>query len=453
MRPPLGRPLAAALFSAGIAFASPAQELQVPHERFALPNGLDVVIAPDRSAPIVHVEVWYHVGSKDETPGLTGFAHLFEHLMFQGSYNAPGEYFTPLQAVGANINGTTNSERTNYFQTLPAHELPLALFMESDRMGNLLPVLDQTKLDNQREVVRNERRQRYENPPYGEAFPDLMAMLYPEGHPYHHSTIGSHEDLQNASLDDVKDFFRAWYGPNNATLVISGDVSLSSARALVEQQFGWIPRGPEPQPAQAEPVVLTQPQVDVQYDRVPDPKVWIAWHSPAIFQPGDAEMDAVTSLMCDGKDARLQRTVVKERRIARDIACFQYSRTLGSSFIVQATAAEGHSTDDVVEAVIAELQALAADAPPTPEEVEGAIASFEVGFYRRLETVAGKAGALSSYLYHFGEPDGFQRDLDRYLALTPEAVGRAIAAVIATPHVALHIRPQALQPAAQEGPQ
>jgi len=200
-----------------------AGEFDLEFERFQLDNGLDVVLLPDHSTPIVHVEVWYHVGSKDEVAGRTGFAHLFEHLMFQGSANSPGEYFTPIQGVGGDLNGTTNADRTNYYETVPARYLPLALFMESDRMGHLLDVLDQGKLDNQRDVVKNERRQRYENPPYGRAFADLQGALYPEGHPYHFPTIGSHADLEAASLDDVKTFFHTWYVPNNATLVVAGD--------------------------------------------------------------------------------------------------------------------------------------------------------------------------------------------------------------------------------------
>ncbi len=442
----------AGLLALALAPAALAQDgLSVPHERYQLDNGLDVVLAPDTSNPIVHVQLWYHVGSKDEAQGLTGFAHLFEHLMFQGSANSPGEYFTPLQAVGAAINGTTNSDRTNYFETVPAHELPLALFMESDRMGNLLPVLDQAKLDNQREVVRNERRQRYENPPYGEAFADLMAMMFPEGHPYHHPTIGSHLDLQNASLDDVKAFFRTWYVPNNATLTVVGDFDPAQARTLIAEQFGWIPRGADPTPITAPPVVLPEPVVDIQTDKVPDAKVWIAWHAPALHAPGDAEMDAVASLMCNGKDARLQQTVVKETRIARDLACFQYSRELGSAFIVQATAAEGHTTDEVVDAVMAGFATLVDGQPPAAEEVQAATASFESGFYERLATIQGKAGALSSYLYFQDDPDWLQEDLDRYLALTPEAVRSAAAAVVGAPHVALHIRPAPPADVATEG--
>ena len=228
--------------------ATPASEsLTSPRfVRWQLPNGLDVVLVPDRSAPIVHTQVWYHVGSKDEVAGRTGFAHLFEHLMFQGSKNAPGEYFTPIQEVGGDLNGTTNSERTNYYETVPAESLPLALFMESDRMAALLDVLDETKLANQREVVRNERRQRYENPPDGTAWADLYAALSPEGHPYHHPTIGSHADLQAATLDDVSAFFRTWYVPNNATLVVAGDFDVRTARRLVIENLGGSRGGADP---------------------------------------------------------------------------------------------------------------------------------------------------------------------------------------------------------------
>ena len=437
------RRLPALAFGVALAFPATAGELSIPHEMYTLDNGLTVVLAPDRSAPIVHTEVWYHVGSKDETPGLTGFAHLFEHLMFQGSLNSPGEYFTPLQQVGADLNGTTNSDRTNYYETLPSNQLPLALFMESDRMGNLLPVLDQGKLDNQREVVRNERRQRYENPPYGEAFADLMALVHPEGHPYHHPTIGSHEDLQNASLDDVKAFFRTWYVPNNATLVVAGDFDTDTAKSLVEAQFGWIPRGADPVQATSQPFVLDADKVEVQVDDVPDAKVWLAWPSPALYAPGDAELDILSSLLCDAKDGRLQQTLVKRDRIARDVACFQVSRALGSTFIVAATAADGHTTDEVVDGVLRGLRSVLDRAPPEADEVSAAVTQYEAQFYGRLETIAGKAGTLASYLFHTGTPGFLQRDLQRYLDLTPEQVRSMAAVTLRKPYAALHIRPTA----------
>lgn len=428
-----------------------AAELSIPHERYTLDNGLEVILAQDTSTPIVHVQLWYHVGSKDERTGLTGFAHLFEHLMFQGSANAAGEYFTPLQEVGADINGTTNVDRTNYFETLPSKYLPLALFMESDRMGNLLQVLDEDKLDNQREVVKNERRQRYENPPYGEAFSDLTAAIFPEGHPYHHSTIGSHVDLENASLDDVKAFFKTWYAPNNASLVVAGDFDTDTAKALVAENFGWIPKGNEPERLPLNSAPIPEDVLIEQIDEVPDQKVWIGYRSPALFADGDADLDVMSSLLCSGKDSRLYQVAVKERKVARDVGCYQVSRMLESSYVFSGTAAEGHDTSELV-AIIDEVVAELLDAkPPTADEVTAAVASYEVGYLGRMATISGKAGALSSYLYTTGEADGMQADLDRYLKVTPESVSAAAKATLGSKRVQLHIRPGGDAAAEEEG--
>ncbi|MCB9663077.1 MAG: insulinase family protein [Alphaproteobacteria bacterium] len=430
-----------------LAVGAQAAELSIPHERYTLDNGLEVVLARDTSTPIVHVQVWYHVGSKDEQAGLTGFAHLFEHLMFNGSLNAPGDYFGPLQAVGADLNGTTNTDRTNYFETVPSRYLPLALFMESDRMGHLLEVLDQTKLTNQQGVVRNERRQRYENVPYGEAWVTLGEHLYPEGHPYRHPTIGSHEDLERARLEDVKDFFRAWYLPNNASLVVTGDFEPVQAKALIEENFGWIPRGAQPPARTAAPVVLSASDEVVEHDDVPDRKVWLAWHSAPLFAPGDAELDVVASLLCNGPDSRLYEALVRTSRVARDVGCYQASRQLGSVFVVSATASKGHTTAEVVAGIDAVLADLRAEAAPTAEEVAGAIADYEVGFLQRLQTISGRAGQISTYLHHLGKADAVQTDLERYTALTPDAVHAVAREVLGAERVVLHILPTADAPA------
>ena len=418
-----------------------AETLSLPHERYELRNGLEVVLIEDHSAPIAHVQLWYHVGSKDEVAGRTGFAHLFEHLMFQGSLSSPGEYFTPIQEVGGDLNGTTNTERTNYYETVPARYLPLALFMESDRMGHLLEVLDQGKLDNQREVVRNERRQRYENPPYGEAWSHLMAATFPEGHPYHHPTIGSHADLEAASLDDVKAFFKTWYVPNNATLVVTGDFDPKQTRKLIQQNFGWIPRGPDPVHRVVEPVVLSETTVLRETEDAPDHRLWMSWISPTIFAPGDAELDLAANLLCGGKDSRLYTLLVREEQVAREVSCSQGSRRLGSAFNLTATAAAGHSTDEIVDIVLDALHHLGTDRPPTDEEVQAAKASYEVGFYGSLITIQGKASVASQYLDLLDNPDSLQRDLDRYLQATPAGIAATVATTFGAHHVELHITP------------
>ena len=435
-----------------LALTASAGDLNIPFERYQLDNGLDVVLAPDPSAPIVQVNVWYHVGSKDEQPGLTGFAHLFEHLMFQGSPNNPGEYFTPLQEVGARINGTTNTDRTNYFETVPSRYLPLALFLESDRMGWLMDQLDQTMLDNQRDVVRNERRQNYELRPYGQARQLLAENLWPEGHPYHHLTIGSHEDLAQASLDDVKGFFRTWYTPNNASLVVAGDFDPAQAKAEIQRQFGGIPRGPEAVHATTAPAALAQDVVVEEYDDVPHQRVWMAWISPALYAPGDAELDLLSSVLTGGKDARLSRALVQEQQVAQDVSAYQASSSLGSMYVIEATAAEGHDTAEVVAAVEAILAKVWADEPPTDDELMGARNNYERGFYQRLTTVSQKADQLNGYLSLTNDPGYAQADLQRYLDASSADVVRFGQQVLSQPHVELHIRPNADEPTPTEAP-
>ena len=419
----------------------------IAYEKYELDNGLDVILSEDHSTPIVHVNIWYHVGAKDEEVGLTGFAHLFEHLMFQGSLSSPGEYFTPLQEVGAKINGTTSFDRTNYFETLPSHHLPLALFMESDRMGWLLEVLGQDKLDNQREVVRNERRQRYENPPYGEAWKDLYAATWPTDHPYNHMPIGSHEDLQAASLDTVSDFFKTWYVPNNASLVICGDFDPEPTKALVQELFGSIPKGPDVTHKTAPLPKLTESRELRQYDDVPERKVWLAYLSPGLHASGDAELDLFGSVLSSGKDSRLTRALIKEQKIAKSVSARQGSLMLGSVFVISATAAKGHTTDEVVKAIDAVIADVLSEHPPTDEEIDSAKANYEAGFYRRISSISGKANLLNGYNYWEGDPGYMAKDLERYRQPTTQDTIDVARDILGGHRTALHILPQADKPA------
>ncbi len=430
-----------------LAGAALAADLAIPYEKYELDNGLDVILAPDTSTPIVHVNVWYHVGSKDETAGLTGFAHLFEHLMFQGSPNNEGEYFTPLQEVGGSVNGTTSFDRTNYFETVPSQYLPLALFVESDRMGWLLDVLDEDKLANQQDVVRNERRQRYENPPYGEARKTMYETLWPKGHPYHHMTIGSHEDLENAKLDDVKAFFRKWYVPNNASLVVAGDFDKDTAKRLIEREFGGIAKGPDPERlAYTDPGPLADTVTVRQYDDVPHQKVWLAWRAPAFYQPGDAELDLLSSVLSDGKDSRLHRVLVQDKQIAKDVAAYQASAYHGSTYVITGTAAKGHTTDELVAAIDEILATVWTTAKPTSEELTGARNNYERRFYGSIATISGKANLLNSYNFYKGEPDFLQADLQRYLDAGADEVVAVGQKTLSQPRVELHIWPEADKP-------
>ena len=430
------------VFAIGVAQAASPASPTIPFETFTLDNGLTVILSEDHSVPIVQVNVWYHVGSKDEPAGRSGFAHLFEHLMFQGSAHLDEDYFVPLQAIGARINGTTNTDRTNYFEGVPSEYLPLALWMESDRMGWLLPALTQEKLDNQKDVVRNERRQRYENPPYGEARVWLMEALYPESHPYHIPTIGRHEDIEAATLEDVSDFFRTWYVPNNATLVVAGDFDPAEARGLVQATFGDVARGADPTQAAADAVTLDAEVVVRKEKTVPLAKVWMAWHTPPFLTDEDAALDVVASALSDGKDSRLYRTLVTDKQIARDIAAYQGSARLGSAFVIQATAADGHTTDELVAAVDEVLAELLEDGV-TQAEVDLARTNWEAIYFDQLQTVARKADLLAMYETWKGDPGWMSQDLARYASVTAESATAQARAAFVPNRVVLHITPPA----------
>ena len=413
----------------------------IPFEKYELDNGLEVILAEDHSVPFVQVNIWYDVGSKDEVEGRTGFAHLFEHLMFQGSAHHNSEYFQPLESIGASVNGTTSFDRTNYFEGVPAEYLPLALWLESDRMGWLLPALTQEKLDNQREVVRNERRQRYENTPYGEVWVWLFENLYPAGHPYHVPTIGRHEDLEAANLEDVNAFFEKWYVPNNATLTICGDFDPVEAKTLVEQYFGEIPRGEEVQSVTAAEASLTEEVIVHQTDDVPYPKLWIAWLTPALYADGDAEMDIISSLLSDGKDSRLYKTLVLDKQIAKDVEAYQYSARLSGNYMIEATPSEGHTTEELlaeIDAILAELK----ETGPSEEEISVAVLNWEAQFFDGLQTISSKANMLNSYNTFTGDPGFISQDLNRYRSVSRDSVAAALNTWLpADRRVVLHVTP------------
>jgi zinc protease len=404
--------------------------MDISYKSHRLDNGLDVLVHEDRGCPIVAVNVWYHVGSKNETPGRTGFAHLFEHLMFEGSEHYDRGYFHPLQEAGASLNGSTNADRTNYWEVVPKNALELALWMESDRMGFLLPALTPAKFDNQRDVVLNERRQNYENRPYGLAGMAIMGALYPPDHPYHWLTIGAAEDLRAASLDDVKAFFQVYYRPGNASLAIAGDVDTAEVIGLVTDYFGGIDRGSDPPPVRA--VQPAAPPAEVRLlheDRVELPRLYLAWHSPALFADSDAELDLVADLLSSGKTSRLYRSLVYEHRIATEIAASQNSREAGGFFQIAATAAPGRTLAELDRAITAEIDAIAKSGP-TPFEMERALAQAEAHFIFRLQTVGGfggKSDQLNAYNVFLGEPGYFDRDLARYRRVTPDELRRAAA--------------------------
>jgi zinc protease len=419
--------------------------MEIPCEQRLLDNGLSVLVHEDHACPIVAISVWYHVGSKNERPGRTGFAHLFEHLMFEGSAHHDHGYFQPLQAAGALLNGSTNADRTNYWEVVPTGAVDLALWMESDRMGYLLPALTPAKFQNQRDVVLNERRQKYENRPYGRASMATVAALFPEDHPYHWLTIGAAADLEAATLDEVREFFTAYYHPGNASLAIAGAIEPERAFDLATQYFGELARGPAVTrvgvPDVPPPTLLRQ----VMEDRVELPRLYLAWHAPAMFAPGDAELDLVADLLGSGKTSRLYRRLVYERRLATEIAAFQQSRELSSFFQVIATAAPGHTLDELERAIDDEIARLAAEGPTT-DELERVRVQAEAQFVYRVQTVGGfggKSDQLNAYNVFLGDPSFFAQDLARYLSTTSASLMEIANRLIRdAPRVAVSVVPQ-----------
>jgi zinc protease len=400
--------------------AKPAA-LEVPQlkfEKYKLDNGLEVILSEDHRLPMVAVNLWYHVGPANELPGRTGFAHLFEHMMFEGSRHVPGSsHFHLLEAAGASdINGTTDFDRTNYFETLPSNQLELALWLESDRMGYLPDKLDQANLSNQQDVVRNERRQSVENAPYGIVDEGLFHQLFPKGHPYYGDVIGSHEDIQSAKLEDVRNFFKMYYAPNNASLAIVGDFEPEKAKVLVEKYFGPLKRGEDVPRIKAQTPPITAERRTVVQDNVQLPKVYMGWLTSPIFKPGDAEADLAATVLGGGKSSRLYKKLVYEKQIALDVAVNQQSLILGSVFEVQATARPGVKPEDLEKAINAELEAFRKTGP-TAAELTRARNVLESRIISGLETLGGFGGVadrLNSYNHYLGTPDFLAEDIGRY---------------------------------------
>ena len=392
--------------------------IKLEAETWVLDNGLTVILDRDDRLPVVAIEVRYLVGSAHERPGRSGFAHLFEHLMFQGSANADYDYFKPIQAIGGSINGTTSNDRTNYYQRVPKEYLERVLWLESDRMANLLPALSQKKLDNQRDVVKNERRQNYEDRPYGMVWLRMPEGLYPKGHPYDHTPIGSHADLTAATLDDVKAFFREYYVPSNAVLTLSGDFETAEAKQLIKKYFGGLPSGKRsPMPVVKQKPILKDDVHIIEEDEVKLPRIHFVYHSPALYEKGDAALDVLSSVLTGGKNSRLYRPLVMEQRVAKDVATFQYSRALSGIFVVQATAAPGRSIDELRTALDKALVS-ALETPPTEDEMARALNGWKKSFYGRLESAINRASLLSTYYHLAGNANYLSKDLARYTVLT-----------------------------------
>lgn len=393
-------------------------------KEYQLKNGMRVVLHEDKSTPVVAVNTWYHVGSKNEETGRTGFAHLFEHMMFQGSKNYNTDYFTPLQEAGGNINGTTNQDRTWYYETVPSNFLELALMLEADRLGGLIDAMTQEKLDNQRDVVKNERRQRVDNQPYGTAFEKIGEIMYPKGHPYNWTTIGSLEDLQLATLDDVKAFFRRYYVPNNTVLVLAGDFNEKQARGWIEKYFGPIAKGEAiNRPNNPMPKLDKEIRTTVE-DAVPLARRYMVWHSVPQYAADEPALDMLGYILSTGRSSRLQSNLIYGKEMAQQVGAFNGTNEIAGTFQILATARPGKSLDDIEKEINAEIERIKKEAP-TADELTRARNSIESQTIFGLQTVLGKGSQLGTYTGYLGKPAYFQADLDRYARVTPADIQRA----------------------------
>jgi zinc protease len=400
----------------------------IPFTKHTLANGLDVIVHQDRHQPLVAVNLWYHVGSKNEAPGRTGLAHLFEHLMFKGAAHQPRGFFEPLQEAGGSLNGSTSADRTNYWAVVPAGAAELALWMEADRMGWLLPALTADRFETEREVVLNERRQSYENRPYGLAYFALSEALYPTDHPYHWPTIGYPTDLRATTVEDARAFFTRYYHPANASLAIAGDIDVDVAVRMADRLFGEIPPGPDVAPLTPSPTTAVARRL-VLDDRVELPRLYLLWPSPPLFSDDDAALDVAADIIANGRTSRLYRTLIHDRRRAAELGAAQGSRELGSLFQIVATAAPEVSLDELRGAVLDEVIRLAGEGP-SEADLERSRLQAESAFMTRLQTLGGfggKADQLNAYNVYTGSPAFFADDLQRYLRLTRDDVRQAVA--------------------------
>ncbi len=429
------------------AFAGLSLEAQstprIQFEKYKLPNGLEVILHEDHSTPIVAVDTWYHVGSGDEQLGRTGFAHLFEHIMFMGSQHVPvGAFDQLLEAAGGDNNGSTTEDRTNYYEVVPSNALPLALWLDSDRMGFLIPTMDLAKVNLQRDVVKNERRQRVDNVPYGRADETILAALYPKSHPYSWPVIGSMTDLSAASLSDVQNFFKTYYAPNNATLTIAGDFDPASVKKLVAQYFADIPRGPEVKRRVTVPmVVIPRDTFLVLEDKVQLPRVFYTWHSVKGFSKDDAALDILAQVIANDKNSRLYKKLVYELQIAQNVRASQDGSRLDGKFEIDVTPKPGQKVSDIDRIVQTEITNVINNGV-TLRELQRAQNLYKASFLNRLASVLGKADVLNSYNYLVGNPDYVQQDAARYEHVTAADVQRVAKTYLGRPKIVLTVVPE-----------
>ncbi len=416
--------------------------LKINYDKIKLHNGLDVVLYKDSSLPLTAVNIWYKVGSANERKGKTGFAHLFEHMMFQGSKHVPKEmHFKYIEEVGGSLNGSTGLDRTNYYETVPSNYLDLALWLESDRMGFLLPALTQEKLDNQKSVVMNERRQRYDNQPYGLAWEKIFSNLFPENHPYHWPTIGWMKDIEEFNLEDVKDFFHTYYSPSNASLVIAGDIDPVATMDSVKKYFDNIPPV-NSIPVIEAPVTELNENIFIEYnDNVQLSRIYMAWHSDKAYNPDDAKLDILADVMSGTKNSRLHKSLVFEKQLAQDVTCFQYSASLASVFVIVATARPGISLEAIKDEIFAEIDKLVKEGVEE-SELKRSLNATKSSFIYSLQNLDNMANQINNYNCQLGNPDSFIYDLDRYGKVTSGMIAETAEKYLGKPYVQLNIIPK-----------
>ncbi|MDH7604432.1 MAG: pitrilysin family protein [Melioribacter sp.] len=416
--------------------------LKINYERHKLANGLEVILYQDKSLPIVAVNIWYRVGSANESKGKTGFAHLFEHMMFQGSKHIPkGEHFRLIQEAGGSLNGSTSFDRTNYYETIPSNYLELALWLESDRMGFLLPALTEEKLNNQKDVVMNERRQRYENQPYGLAWEILLSNLFAQNHPYSWPTIGWMEDIKNFKLDDVINFFKTYYSPNNATLVIGGNFEFDNAIKLVEKYFGEFPSNNSIPEVKTPEQKLEDSKKIIHEDNVQLPRIYLAWHSDKIFGNYDASLDILSDILTSSKNSRLTKSLVYDKQIAQDVNAFQYSGKYAGMFLIISTAKPEILLEEIKKEIFEQINFLI-DNGISDEELIRSKNSIKSHYIYSLQKLDVIVDHINHYNFYLNEPDSFMFDLKRYENVTKEDVIETARKFLANPYVELNIIPK-----------
>jgi predicted Zn-dependent peptidase len=432
----LHRCFAPALLAA-LSLSALAQDVKV--EKYRLPNGMTVILHEDHTVPVVTINTWFYVGSKDEPERRSGFAHLFEHLMFMGTQRVPtGQFDVIMESAGGSNNASTAEDRTNYYSTGPSNLLPTLLWLDAERLEALGKNIDQKKLDLQRDVVKNERRQGVDNAPYGEAFEAINGLMFPPGHPYHTSVIGSHEDLTAASVSDVQNFFSTFYVPNNASLVVAGDFNSAAIKPMIALLFGTLPRGNDIVRKTVSPLPPLGLKRVTMVDQVQQAQTIMVWHSPAAYKPGDAEMNLAASVLADGVNGRLYKDLVIDKKLATEVSAFQDSKLLGSMFYVIATAAEGVSLDQLETEVDRVLKDFTSKGP-TKEELQRQSNQLEYGVLSSLQSIGSKADRLNEYQFYYGDPNSFEKDLARYRSATPSSV-RSVAAKTLDPENRLILR-------------